>query len=55
MIYINAMCILSYVGHVDALTYGCYVSNAIINIFRMIDSTIFIYYFSITPSLFPES
>ena len=55
MIYINAMCILSYVGHGNVITYGGYVSNNIITISSIIDSTIFVYHFSITPSLFPES
>ena len=32
MIYINATCILSYVGHVDIINYKAYVSNNIINI-----------------------
>ena len=55
MAYINATCILSYVGYVDVFTYRGYVYNNIINISNIIDSTIFLYRFSITPSLFPQS
>ena len=55
MIQINVTCILSYVGHANVLTYRGYISNHIINISSIIDSTIFVYDYSITPSLFPES
>ena len=54
MIHIKATCILSYVGHANVLTYRGYISNHIINISSIIDSTIFVYHYSITPSLFPE-
>ena len=49
------MHILSYVGHVNVLTYRVYVSNNIINISSIIDSTICVYHFSTTPSPFLES
>ena len=55
MIHINATCVLSYVGHANVLTYRGYISNHIINISGIIYSTIFVYHYSITPSLFPES
>ena len=55
MIHINATCILSNVGHANVLTYRGYISNHIINIYSIIDSKIFVYHYSITPSLFPES
>ena len=55
MIHINAKCILSYIGHANVLTYRGYISNHIINISSIIDLTIFVYHYSITPSLFPES
>ena len=54
MIHINATCILSYVGHDNVLTYRGYISNHIINISSIIDLTIFVSHYSITPSLFPE-
>ena len=55
MIHINYTCIFSYVCHVNVLTYRGYISNHIINISSIIDSTIFVCHYSIRPSLFPES